>query len=207
MKNLLFAVALCAFTLPSFAQFEGTVDFVKTKGKINVNYTYKIKSGQIRIEEFGDDDKLDGIQLVNTNDGTIYALSPERKMYMEAKNKRPQRTAVVDVKKTKTTKTINGKSCVKWIVTCSEQERKIIYWVTKGNYDFFIPFLRTLNRAEKSAIYFLMIEGNENYFPILAEEYNSDGLLISKLEAKDVSSKKLSQTNFNIPEGYKKFER
>lgn len=207
MKNLLFAFALCAFTSPLFAQFEGTVDFVKTKGKINVNYKYKIKRGQVRIEEYGDDDKLDGIQLVNTNDGVIYALSPERRMYMEAKNKRPQRTAVVEVKKLKTTKTINGKTCVKWVVTSTEQDRKIIYWVTKGNYDFFIPFLRTLNRAEKSAIYFLMIEGNENYFPVLAEEYNSDGLLISKLEAKEVSSKKMAQTWFEIPEGYKKFER
>ena len=207
MRKLLLVIAIITFALNGFAQFEGIVNFEKTKGKVHVKYQYKVKGENIRVEEYGDKGSLDGIQLVNTENRTVYALSPDRLMYMEARNKRPQRTANVTVQKTKTSKTVNGKSCVKWIVTNKEQDRKIIYWVTKGDYDFFIPFLKTLNRAEKSAVYFLQIEGNAGYFPILAEEYNTAGLLISKLEAKAVTVKKIPDADFQIPVGYKKFER
>jgi len=207
MKKIVLLCVVSALTLSSIAQFEGTVDFVKTKGKLNVIYKYKVKGDHVRVEEYGNDESLDGIQLVNTKEGTIYALSPERRMYMEAQNKRPQRTATVTVEKTKTTKKVNGKTCIKWVVNNKDQDRKIVYWVTKGDYDFFVPFLRTLNRAEKTAVYFLMIEENDGCFPMLAEEFNSQGLLISKLEAKSVESKGLKSTDFDIPSGYKKFER
>lgn len=207
MKKLVLLCTLCVLSIAGMAQFEGTVDFVKSKGKLTVNYKYKVKDGKVRVEEYGNDNSLDGIQLVDTKEEKIYALSPERRMYMEATNKRPQRTASIEVTKTKSKKNINGKSCEKWIVTNTEQDRKVIYWVTKGDYDFFIPFLKTLNRAEKTAIYFLMIEDNEGCFPVLAEEMNGSGLLISKLEAMSLESKQISSSEFEIPSGYKKFER
>ena len=54
---------------------------------------------------------------------------------------------------------------------------------------------------------FLMIEDNEGCFPVLAEEMNGSGLLISKLEAMSLESKQISSSEFEIPSGYKKFER
>lgn len=207
MRKLLLSVSLLAICVSGFAQFQGSIDFIKIKGKISVNYKYLVKGENVRIEEYGDDNTLDGIQLVNTSTGNIYALSPDRKMYMEAKNKRPQRTANIQVEKTKTTKTIAGKTCKKWIVTNKEQDRKIVYWVAKGDYSFFIPLLKAMNRAEKSSVYWLMIEGNAGYFPLLAEEYNTDGVLISKLETSDLKAKTLDKKTFEIPSDYKKFER
>jgi len=207
MKKLLLILSLFTLSLAVNAQFEGSVNFEKSKGKVQVKYQYKVKGENVRVEEYGNGGSLDGIQLVNTTSKSVFALSPDRLMYMEAKNKRPQRTASVTVQKTKTSKTVNGKSCVKWVVTNKEQDRKIIYWVTKGDYNFFIPFLITLNRAEKSAVYFLQVDGNAGYFPMLAEEYNMAGLLISKLEATNVTAKKLQDSDFKVPAGYKKFER
>jgi hypothetical protein len=207
MKKLLLILSIIIFTVSVNAQFEGSVNFEKSKGKVSVKYQYKVKGENVRVEEYGNEGSLDGIQLVNTTSQSVYALSPDRLMYMEAKNKRPQRIANVTVQKTKTKKTVNGKPCVKWIVTNTDQDRKIIYWVTKGDYDFFIPFLKTLNRAEKTSVYFLQIEGNAGFFPMLAEEYNMAGLLISKLEANKVTAKSLSDSDFKVPAGYKKFQR
>jgi hypothetical protein len=207
MKKILLCASFLALVTAAFSQFEGTIAFVKTKGKIDVNFKYLVKEDMVRLEEYGEDEGLDGIQLVNTTTGVILGISPERMMYMEAKNKRPQRTANISVEKTKSTKTIAGKTCTKWIVTCKEQDKKIIYWVTTGQYAFFNPLLKALNRAEKTAVYWRLIENNDGVFPLLAEEYNMAGVLISKLEVSTITDKKLEKELFEVPEGYKKFER
>ena len=64
-----------------------------------------------------------------------------------------------------------GKNVLKLVVTNKEKDRKIVYWITKGDYAFFIPMLKTLNRKENQALYYLEIEGIENHFPMLSTEY------------------------------------
>ena len=66
MKKLVLLCTLCVLSIVGMAQFEGTVDFVKSKGKLTVNYKYKVKDGKVRVEEYGNDNSLDGIQLVDT---------------------------------------------------------------------------------------------------------------------------------------------
>jgi hypothetical protein len=127
---------------------------------------------------------------------------------MEVPNKRPAAELDVEVEKTGKTKTINGHKCEEIIVTCKDKDRKIVYWVAKGDYDFFIPMLQTLNRKENQSMFYLEIEGLEGYFPMLSTETTlSDGQVISELTAGEMTEKKLDGDMFEVPAGFSKFEK
>lgn len=207
-KITLSFIATLLLSVYSFAQFEGEIKFDKTVGKVHVSYKYFVKGDNIRVEEVGEDGSIDGIQLMDLKEKKVYALSPERKLYMEAPNRRPASSIAVTVKKTGKTKDILGKSCFETVVTSKEQDRKIVYWITKGDYDFFIPMLQTLNRKERQSMYFLEIEGMAGHFPMLSTEYIlSSGEVVSELKTVKVEKKTLKSDTFSIPDGYTKFER
>ena len=213
MKNNLHKIGLSIvasilIASAAIAQFEGEIIFEKNAGKIHVTYKYFVKGNDVRIEEVGEDGTIDGIQLMDLETKKTYALSPERKLWFETPNRRPAKTLDVDIKKTKETREILGKKCFEVIVTNKENDRKIIYWITKGDYEFFIPMLETLNRKENQAMYYLEIEGMENHFPMLSTEYAlSTGNVISTLKAESVEAKKIASETFVIPKDYGKFER
>lgn len=213
MKNNLRKIGLSIFASimiasVSIAQFEGEIKFEKTVGKIHVSYKYFVKGDNIRIEEVSEDGTVDGIQLMDLKEKKVYALSPERKLYMEAPNRRPVSSLDVDVKKTGRTKEVLGKKCFEVIVTNRAQDRKIVYWITKGDYAFFIPMLKTLNRKERQALFFLEIDGMANHFPMISTEYVlSTGEVVSTLKTKKVDKGTVSSSKFKIPDGYTKFER
>ncbi len=212
MKNIVSKISLSllaiGLTVSSFAQFQGEIKFEKTKGNIHVNYKYYVKGDKVRVEEVSDDGAIDGIQLMDLKENKVYALSPERKLYMEAPNRRPAAELSVDVKKTGKSKEVLGYKCYEYVVTNKAEDRKIVYWITKGEYNFFIPMLKTLNRKEKQAMYYLKIDGVAGHFPMLSTEYIlSSGDVVSELKATKVSDKDLKQALFEVPAGYTKFER
>ena len=213
MKNNLRKISLSIFATvllasASLAQFEGEIIFEKNVGKIHVIYKYFVNGNDIRIEEVSEDGTIDGIQLMDLDTRKTYALSPERKLWFETPNRRPANSLDVEVKKTGKTKEILDKKCFEVIVTSKTQDRKIIYWITKGDYKFFIPMLETLNRKENQAMYYLEIEGMENHFPMLSTEHVlSTGDVVSTLKAEKIESKKISPETFIIPKDYGKFER
>jgi len=213
MKNNLRKIGLSIFATvmiasASLAQFEGEIIFEKNVGKIHVIYKYFVKGNDIRIEEVSEDGTIDGIQLMDLNTKKTYALSPERKLWFETPNRRPAISLDVDIKKTGKTKEVLGKKCFEVVVTNKAQDRKIVYWITKGDYKFFIPMLETLNRKENQAMYYLEIEGMENHFPMLSTEHVlSTGDVVSTLKAEKIDSKKISAETFIIPKDYGKFER
>ena len=50
-----------------------------------MSYNYFVKGEMIRIEEFNEDDKLVGTQLVNIKKKEHFVISPERKLFIKAK--------------------------------------------------------------------------------------------------------------------------
>ena len=213
MKNNLRKFGLSIFAAvmiasASLAQFEGEIIFEKNVGKIHVIYKYFVKGNDIRIEEVSEDGTIDGIQLMDLDTKKTYALSPERKLWFETPNRRPAKSLDVDIKKTGKIDIVLGKKCFEVIVTNKAQDRKIVYWITKGDYKFFIPMLETLNRKENQAMYYLEIEGMENHFPMLSTEHVlSTGDVVSTLKAEKIESKTINAETFIIPEDYGKFER
>jgi hypothetical protein len=213
MKNNLRKFGLSIFATvmiasASLAQFEGEIIFEKNVGKIHVIYKYFVKGNDIRIEEVSEDGTIDGIQLMDLDTKKTSALSPERKLWFETPNRRPAKSLDVDIKKTGKIDIVLGKKCFEVIVTNKAQDRKIVYWITKGDYKFFIPMLETLNRKENQAMYYLEIEGMENHFPMLSTEHVlSTGDVVSTLKAEKIESKTINAETFIIPEDYGKFER
>lgn len=206
-KSILAVASAVLLTASSFAQFGGEIEFTKQVGSIEVHYKYFVSGDKVRVEEITDG-AIEGVQLMDLKAGTMLAVSPERKMYMEVPNKRPASELNVKVDKTGKTKTINGKKCEQIIVTCEDKDRKIEYWVTKGDYNFFIPMLNTLNRKENQSMFYLEIPGMEGYFPMLSTETTlSDGQVVSILTAGSITEKKLDGDIFEVPAGFSKFEK
>lgn len=206
-KSILAVASAILVTASSFAQFGGEIEFTKKVGNIEVHYKYFVSGDNVRVEEITDGE-IEGVQLMDLKANTMLAVSPERKMYMEVPNKRPATDLDVDVKKTGKTKTINGVKCEQIIVTCADKDRKIEYWVAKGDYNFFIPMLKTLNRKENQSMFYLEIPGMEGYFPMLSTETTlSDGQTVSVLTAGKITEKKLSGDMFEVPAGFSKFEK
>lgn len=208
MKKSILAVASAVLlSVSSFAQFGGVIEFSKKVGTIQVDYKYYVSGDKVRVEEINEG-KVEGVQLMDLTAGTMVALSPERKMYMDVPNKRPATELTVEVNKTGKTKTVNGKKCEEIIVTCKDKDRKIEYWVTKGDYNFFVPMLKTLNRKENQSMFYLEISGTEGMFPMMSTEYAlSSGQVVSELSAGSVTEKKVESTLFDVPEGFSKFEK
>lgn len=209
LKKIIFSVLTTGMlSFGAQAQFEGVVDFEKNVGNVSVNYRYFIKGDHIRIEEVADDGAIEGIQLIDLSKNTMYAISPEQKLYMEAPNRRPAGEFEVKVERTGKTREILGKKCKEIVVTSTNKDRKIIYWVTKGDYDFFIPMLKALNRKENQSLFFQKIDNIDGFFPMLSQEYIlSTNRLVSELKTRKVKAEATDATIFEIPSDYKKFER
>lgn len=206
-KSILAVASAVLVSASSFAQFAGEIDFTKKVGSIEVNYKYFVSGDNVRVEEINDG-AVEGVQLMDLSKGTMLAVSPERKMYMEVPNKRPAAELTVEVSKTGKTKTINGFKCEQIIVTCQDKDRKIDYWVAKGDYNFFIPMLKTLNRKENQSMFYLEIPGMDGYFPMLSTEYTlSNGQVVSELSAGTITKKSVSSDMFAVPAGFSKFEK
>ena len=149
--QLLFTGTIVLFSLPVISQktesannktpFQGDITFNKTVGSLNLNYKYYVKENMVRIEEINKKGIVDAIKLVYLDNNKVFALSPERKLYLEAPLRSPAANVKVEVNKTGDYQQFLGLPCEKIIVINKEQDRKIIYWVTKGNYDFFTPML------------------------------------------------------------------
>lgn len=187
--------------------FEGKINFKKTAGSIEMKYNYFVKGDHVRIEELNETNDVVGIQLVNINNKKLFAISPERKLYLEAPTRRSGANLDVKVLKTDRKKIINDVECSEIIVINKAQDRKVRYWVTKGNYSFFKPLLLVLNRKEKQAMYFLKIKDLEGYWPMKSVELViSTGKVVSELITVSIDVSKQKDELFEIPEGYTKFE-
>ena len=209
MKKLMTSIVIIAlFSITSvFSQFQGVIDFEKIKTE-TTRYSYSVKGNKVRIDETATDGSLKGIMIVDLSKSTVTALSPERKLYMDATNKRIAPLIKPEITKTKNKKTINGFECTEWIVKYSQENTQISYWVSpETGFDFFEKLIKVLNRKDKLSKYFIAIPGNNAVFPVNAVEKNMDGTIKTELKIAKIVKKELSDSIFDIPKDYQKFER
>lgn len=187
--------------------FEGVIEFTKTTGPVSTTYKYYVKDDKVRIEELSEKGVIQGIMLVDNTKNAVTALSPERKLFMDVPNMRLPKDVNVKVEKTGVTRDLSGYSCEKWEVINTEADRKVIYWVAKDKFDFFIPMLRTLNRKDEQAVYFLEIPDANGVFPMQGTESKLSGGNISTLKVEKITPSKMVDNLFSVPGGFTKFER
>ena len=60
---------------------------------------------------------------------------------------------------------------------------------------------------DKLSKYFIAIPGNNAFFPVNAVEKNMDGTIKTELKIAKIVKKELSDSIFDIPKDYQKFER
>ena len=209
MKNLLgiLLVLGCVFSQDVLAQFEGVISFNREKIE-TTKYKFTIKGDKIRVDDYGKDGKLMGVELIDVKEGKVIAMSPERKLYYDATTKAP---APVKPEITKTTnkKTVAGYKCTEWIAKMPLEDTEISYWVTdkSAGFTFFDDMLITLNRKDKFAKYFMAIPENDDVFPIEGIEKSSDGTVRVRLVATKVEAKAVDDNLFVIPADYQEFKR
>lgn len=175
-------------------------------------YNYYVKGYNIRIEELGEQNVIEGVMLINIKEKKIWAMSPARKLYYEVPCRVTDMSALkkqLEITKSKNKKTIAGYACEQWIVKNKEQDRAIAYWVVPEGFDFFKNYIVTitLTRKDNMPNYFLQIEDIDGVMPFLIEERTLLREDIAKLEVKKVEKKKLDPKLFTIPADYQEFKR
>jgi hypothetical protein len=108
------------------------------------------------------------------------------------------------VEKKDSKKSLMEYSCSEWVTSSKEEDRYISYWMAFDNFDFFIPFLKTINRKDKQAVYYLAMTGTNGAFPMLSIETKADGTEISRLAVTEINKKSLEESLFVIPDDFKK---
>lgn len=210
-KLMLPAILLFGLTLTGAgsvkANFEGVIEFTKKTGNTEVKYKYFVKGDKMRIEDFGTDGTLQGIMLVDAAANKVIGISPERKLWLDMPNNRQRKDVKLDIQKTNNSKEIAGYKCTEWKVSCKDEDRVITYWLANDQFTFFMPMLKTLNRADKLSLYFLKLNGAEGMFPMLGEEKKADGTLITTLKVSTVKKQSLDNSIFDIPQGYSKYDK
>ena len=189
-----------------FSQFEGVIKFEKYKTD-TTKYMYHVKGKLVRITEFGSDNSEKGIQLVDLDKKSVIALSPDRKLYMDAANAKDAVLVNPQVTKTTNKKKVAGYDCTEWIAKSDKDNTMISYWVGGDKFDFFAPLLTALNRKDRLSKYFVEIPDNKGVFTMMGEEKSLYGTLKTTLMVTSVEAKKLEQGLFEIPKGYQKFEK
>ncbi len=126
-------------------------------------------------------------------------MNPKRKVWGDQKSDIPPVVkGTCDISKGKS-KTINGVKCNEYIVKNTEENTVITYYITSGNYSFFIPMMELWNRKDKQSIYFGKITGlPKGSMPVLSEERQiSDDKMISKLEVTKIKKGAVEPSKFD----------
>lgn len=204
MASLLF---LLSYTVIYAQGFEGTIEFKKTKGSKVSTYIYHVKGNKVRLEEYGTKKTLTEIALIDLETSTIQLLSPDRQSYMVLHTKPSTKDmSKTEVVMTKDKKTIMGKECSKWVITNEDLNATVTYWVTKGDYDFFVTLLATLNRKTNQTLFFQQVPAAMGYFPMVGVETDLAGAEKERLEVTSMNKKALGDHLFKVPSGYTEIE-
>lgn len=194
-------------TVATAQSFEGIIEFKKETPTDTINYVYYVKDYLVRIDEIGTKShKAEGTFLIDMDQKTMKSLNHDRKLYMDQPTPAtPTLKGTCTVTKADV-KNLQGYKCVGYVVTNTEENTKISYWVADGKFSFFEKLLRQLNRKDKSSVYFLQIPSIKNSFPMLSVQQSLDGKDQMRLEVTKIIKKEVDPTMFDVPRDYNKFE-
>ena len=215
MKKLILTLTTVGFLIGGFATtlvaqaFEGVIEFKKATNVDTTSYIYYVKGDKVRIDEMGTKShKVEGTFLIDLKAKTMIALNIDRKLYTNQPTRStPVMKGTCSIKKGATVKTIQGVKCTEYIVTNTEDGTVVTYYIADGKYTFFEPLLHLLNRKEQSSMYYHEIQGISNSFPMLSVQTDLSGKPVSRLEVTKMTTKTLDSGMFDMPKGFKAFEK
>ncbi len=206
----IFSIILLTSILPSSIQaqaFEGTIEFNSFKKGKTKSYIYYVKGDFVRLEEYGSNKTITDLAVINLKEEKVYLLSPERKSYMILNTAQSSKDMTsTKVQMTKEAKTIKGFPCKKWVVSNSDYNAKVTYWVTEGHYDFFVKLLAVLRRKDYSALFYQQVPAAMGYFPIVSTWTDMSGNEIERFEVSKIDERVLRGNFFHIPADYEEIK-
>lgn len=211
--RFIFLIPLLSIIIPVFCNaqnFEGEIVFIKETKQDTTYYAYKIKGNKLRIEELDQKLQLINYMLVDISAKSVIALNTKRKLYVEIPVRSIESnndTSIYKVIKTDNYKSIKGFKCYQWRVQNKKEDTEIAFWVSNQNFHNFSDFLKLLNRDEKSSVYYLQIPDSQEFFPLLSEERSLLREWRMCLKVVNIEKKHLSPSLFEIPQGYKLFQK
>lgn len=205
---ILLAATIALPVSVSAQTFEGVIEFKKMSDKDTTNYVYYVKGDKVRIDEIGSKSKkVEGSFLIDTKAGTMKFLSHDRKTWGEHKPGAPQVVSGSPViTKGAATKTLHGYKCSEYIVKNEAEGTQISFWVTGGKFSFFKPMIKLLNRKEKFATYFQLLNVKDGSFSFLAIQSDLSGKETGRLEVTKIEKKPVDASQFEVPKDYKEFK-
>ncbi|NOZ47927.1 MAG: DUF4412 domain-containing protein [Chlorobi bacterium] len=210
MLRSVLTILFISIFLNSFSQaFEGRINFVKKSLTDTVYYSYLVKNDMMRVDELNNNKNVVQSLLINLKEKTMTAISPVRKMYMPfpVSPVKQQNSTNFEVNETSETKQFFGYKCKKWTISNKKDSVLIDYWVARGNFNFFVNFLKISNTKDKSASYFLQFPENSGVFPMLSIEKDFTGKEELRLEVIKIKKEELAPEIFTIPADYVSFQR
>ncbi len=192
-------------------KFEGKINFVQEFLEDTLSYTYLVKDKIVRLdaqENCKNCKNKDNYMIFNLDKGTITAVDPVHKMYI---NIPPKPYSKNDDKnfqiiKTNNSKKIQGYKCFQWRVKNKLQNTEVSYWVAQDNFAFFEDFLKLWNRTEKHAEYYLRIPDTDGFFPMLSEERTTLREQKMALRVTQVTKQPLDPSIFEIPKEFQSYD-
>lgn len=224
-KKFCFIILFTALILPlnlikAQNPFEGKLRFriQDETGKVSF-ITYSIHKDNMRVDMMTS--VMGGKFYMIIKGKTMYMVMPDQKMYIEygggfeklANLKSPYDIPapskpdtdnglsfkeVFNKAKTGDTKTILGYKCTEFVLPNSNGGAMHI-WANKN----FKNIVMMQNQTSSNPI-LSMAKNMGGFFPLLTEEKDANGKIISKFELVEMSKKKLDKNLFTIPANYKK---
>jgi len=88
-----------------------------------------------------------------------------------------------------------------------DEGTQISFWVTSGGkFNFFRPMIKQLNRKEKFAIYYLLLDVKEGSVSFMAVQSDMSGKETGRLEVTKIQKKAVDASQFEVPKDYKEFK-
>ena len=187
--------------------FEGVIFFQKMEDKEVTFFRYYVKGDKVRIEDVNEGGLLNGILLIDLKEASLKMLSCSAQMYLNIPVTQENEKPKVKIDRTGNKKLISGKECELWKVENTSNYSSYEFWVGEGDYAFFTPMLKVINRNDNIALAWLSTMISSSYFPFEGVEYSSTGKEITKLEVIEIKEKELENDLFEIPANYTIFEK
>lgn len=211
MKHILrstVVVLLLIFSTQLFSSpFEGVIYFQKMENKEVSYFRYYVKDDKVRIEDVNEGGILNGILLIDMEDVSLKMLSCSAQMYIDVPVAKESDKPKVKIDRTGEKKMISGIECELMKVVNTSNYSNFEFWISEGDYSFFIPMLKVLNRNDNIALAWLSSMMGSSYFPFEGVEYSSTGKEVTKLEVIEMKEKELESDLFEIPANYSIFEK
>jgi hypothetical protein len=205
------AFSILLLSLPYLAQprtninlFEGSISLVRESVFDTTLITISVRGQMVRVDERDSHHRIISSHLIDLEKETIFALSPELRLYKQLTVTSPPNNSTSQLKiiKTGNYKKINGYKCYQWRIRDEQRNTEVAYWVAPERFMFLETILSLLNRTELSLKLFQHIPDSQHYFPMLTEERTL--LRRMKLQIAVVEIVETSQKPeiFQIPQGY-----